>query len=253
MEIDKTNLWRGFSSAWRLLTAIPLPGDAWTDPKRALRWFPVVGIILGAGALATLYLFGDLTQTWPAGAAFIAIAALSLATGSLHLDGLADWADAFWNPRDRERTLAIMKDSRIGAFGVVALVLLLLGKWICLTKLFEAGSGGWLIAALAAGRAAQVALAVRHPYARAEGTGRLFVEGAATEDATIAGCIAIAAALLFAPKLLPALIILAVAYAALRAFGAWCNKRIGGITGDLLGAGGELSEILILLLAASNT
>lgn len=243
-------LWLGFSSAWRLLTAVPLPGECTVDAKRSLRWFPVVGLVLASGILVALSALGDHVDTWPAGAAFIAIAAVSLLTGGLHLDGLADWADAFWNIRDRDRTLAIMKDSRIGAFGVIALVLLLLGKWVCLTRILGAGGGGWLVCAMAAGRAAQVVLAVSHPYARSEGTGRLFVEGATLKDSYVAMGIAVAASLLFVGPSVRLVVALVLGYLAVRAFGKWCSKRIGGVTGDLLGAGGELCELLILFIAA---
>jgi adenosylcobinamide-GDP ribazoletransferase len=174
----------------------------------------------------------------------------SFLTRGLHLDGLADFTDALGGSRDRERRLAIMKDTHVGAFGAIALVLLLLAKWLALTRLVASGTAVWVILVLVISRTMQVDLAVSLPYARAGGgTAHPFVTGAATCHRVVAVAAAVAIALGgYGPVGLAAL---AMGFAVTRLFGGWCRSRLGGITGDLLGAGNELVEVSLFFLTAA--
>jgi len=207
-------------------------------------------LLLGGCLYGLIIGFDRLTAgSWPGGAAFIALLAGVVLTGGLHLDGLSDWADGLGGQGDRNRILAIMKDSRTGAFGVMALGLAFLGQWIALSRLTSLGLAHWIIAALVISRAVQVELAVRLPYARPEGgTGASFVEGARPGHRLWAW----GQALLLAVGLLGPLGAAAVLLGWLGGlvFGSWCRARVGGITGDLLGAGSVLTESLLLLACA---
>ncbi|MBM4143879.1 MAG: adenosylcobinamide-GDP ribazoletransferase [Lentisphaerae bacterium] len=243
---------RGLITAIRTLTILPVPGRDAEKMSASLPWFPVVGLLLGAilwavarGAMALTPLF------WPEAAGVLVVVGGAVLTRGLHLDGLGDWADGFWGARDKEKVLAIMKDPRTGAFGVVALVSVLLGQWVCVTRLASAGGLEWILVAYVISRTMQVDLAVAHPYARAEGgTGAPFVAGARPKHLLVA--ILVAGALLLAvgrgaPVCLVALLI---AWLMTRLFGFRCRRRIGGITGDLLGAGSVLTETTVLFIGA---
>jgi len=242
---------RGLTTAFRTLTILPLPGRDASEPAASLPFFPVVGGVLGLMLWAVSLsngLFPD--GGWPAGVAALMLIAGSLLTRGLHLDGLADFIDAVGGAWDRERRLAIMKDTHLGAFGAIALVLLLLAKWIALTRLVTSGTAVWVILVLAASRTMQVDLAVRLPYARPEkGTGHPYVTGAAMWHLVVAMSAAVGIALGGYGPL--GLGVLGVGVGVTRVFGAWCRSRLGGITGDLLGAGNELVELCLLFLLAA--
>ncbi len=235
---------RGLVSALRTLSVLPVPGRDAASFANALPWFPLVGALLAL--LAGLPLLAG--AHWPAGAAFASVLLLVGLTGCIHLDGLADVADGLGCRGDRERCLAVMKDPRCGSFALAAVVLLLVGKLLALTRLATCGAGLWLIAAVVAARAAQVDLAVTHPYARASGTAADFVGAAGWRHRVLA-------------LLLAALLLLGLGYVFLLALPAALviahlvalrlRLRLGGITGDVLGAASELSECGILLAAAA--
>lgn len=242
----------GLVTAMRTLTALPVPGRDAKAMSDALPWFPVVGFLLGAILYALARGAVELTPPfWPQAVGVLVVAGSALLTRGLHLDGLADCADGFGGARDKTKILAIMKDPRVGAFGVIALVLVLLGQWVCATRLAETGRLEWLIAAGVLSRTALVDLAVAQPYARAEGgTGAPFVAGARLKH--LAAAVLLAVVLLVAagrgsPVYLAALL---PAWLLSRLFGFWCRRRVGGVTGDLLGAGGVLTETAVLLMGA---
>jgi adenosylcobinamide-GDP ribazoletransferase len=142
-----------------------------------------------------------------------------------------------------------MKDSRLGVFGAVAVILTLLFKWLAFSRLVAVSSTVWIIIVLMISRTMQVHLAVRLEYARTEGgTAASVVHEASGYHFAAAYMITLVAALVSGPMGLAAL---AVAEIITRAYGAWCRKNIGGITGDLLGAGNEIIEVVLLFLAAS--
>jgi adenosylcobinamide-GDP ribazoletransferase len=180
-------------------------------------------------------------------AAALSVSLLAAVTGCLHLDGLADTADGFASRGDRERALRIMKDPAVGAFGIVALVLALLTKWAALRTLSSKNSVGDVIAACAFARTMLPLLCVLHPYARAEGTGAQVVRGARLWHAMLAlaaaSLLGLAAGGLQALALLPVCLVLGLAT------GGLSRRRIGGITGDVLGAACELAETCALVVA----
>ena len=166
---------RGLVTALRTLTILPVPGDDSETPADALPWFPAIGAALGIIICGLLGVMEYLTKSSP-GPAVVAVAASVFLTRGLHLDGLADCADAFWGGWDRERILAIMKDSALGTFGTIALVLVLLAKWCSIAALIDSGALNWIIIAMTVSRAVQVDLATGHDYARPEGgTGARFI------------------------------------------------------------------------------
>jgi adenosylcobinamide-GDP ribazoletransferase len=172
-----------------------------------------------------------------------------VSTRSLHLDGLADLADAVGGGWDRARRLEIMKDTHLGVFGGVAVIIILLFKWLAFTRLVAIGGTVWIILVLMISRTMQVHLAVRLDYARPEGgTAASIVHQATGYHFAAAFMTTVVAALVFGPLGVAAL---AAAEIITWAYGAWCRKNIGGITGDLLGAGNEIVEVVLLFMTAS--
>lgn len=242
----------------RTLTVLVVPGRDADRPADAMPWFPVVGALIGlimflpawACQVPGKELLQDI-EPWPAGIALVMLAFGVLVTGGLHLDGVGDWADGFFGARKRERVLEIMKDPRVGSFGVIALVLVLLAKWAALTRIVGTeASLNWVIVAAIASRYAQVELAASLPYARAEGgTAGAFVDGAGMRHRVWALLLAlIGCGVCCGPAGFAAL---AIAWILIRSFRRYCRSRIGGVTGDLLGAGSELVETTLLMLAAA--
>ncbi len=228
--------------AVQFLTVLPVHLDAPPDAAlraRAALYYPLVGLALGA-ALAGL---AWLLRGAPDGlAAALLLAAWVVASGGLHLDGLADSADAWVGGLgDRARTLQILKDPRCGPMGVLALALVLLVKFAALP------AAGWpaLLAVPLAGRAAALALLADLPYVRAGGIAS-GLQARLPRRAALAvlGIAAAAVAALAGPG---ALLAALAVYAALRQA---LRRRLGGTTGDTLGAAVELVETAVLVAAA---
>lgn len=240
-----------FPVALVLLTRLPLPHlprAAFAAQARAVWAFPLVGLVVAviAGGVGWAGLALRL-PVW--GAAGLVLAAQILLTGAMHEDGLADTADGFWGGLTPARRLEIMKDSAIGSYGVLALILSLGLRWGALTALVPLGPGP-LIAAAAVSRAG-LPLLMRLPNARGSGlsqsVGRpgLVPCGAGL----VIGC-AVAGAATGGQFIAPAL----AAALALATLAALARARIGGQSGDVLGAGQQLAEIALLLgLAATLT
>jgi len=240
---------RGLVTAIRTLSIFPVPGRDAEHMSHALFWFPLVGCLLGVIlwglARGLSFIFGG----WNDGMATVVVAGGAILTRGLHLDGLADWADGFFGGSAREDVLAVMKDSQVGAFGIVALILVLLGKWVAFSRLIEMGSCLWIVPAYIASRMTMVELAVCLPYARSEGgTAGPFVEGA--QPCHRFGAILLSAALLFLFNGLAGAILLSGGWIACRLLGIWFQRRVAGVTGDLLGTCCELVETGLLLACA---
>ncbi len=230
------------------LTRLPVPwprAASAADLARAMRLFPVVGFGLGLAA-AAMQAVGLALGLPPLAAAALALAALALLTGGLHEDGLADTADGIGARADRARSLAIMRDSRIGAHGALALLLVLLLRAAALA----AAEPAWLVlpAAEAAGRAAAPALMAALPPARADGlaatTGRV-----PAASALVAGGLALLALLVALPTG-RALLAGVFAAAVVAGLGVIARRRLGGQTGDVAGAAILLAATAVLLVAA---
>jgi adenosylcobinamide-GDP ribazoletransferase len=205
--------------------------------------YPLVGLLLGL-VLAALSAGLDRLGTGPGIAAFALVAAGVALTGGLHLDGLADSFDGLFLWGGPDRRLAVMRDPHVGSFGVAALVLVLLGKYVALESL-----AGWertlaILAAVATSRALLLVSSGLANYARPEGTGGILIRATTRRDALLGALTALALALAAGPAGLGAGI------AALALAVGWtrlATGRLGGITGDTLGALVELSELLVLM------
>jgi adenosylcobinamide-GDP ribazoletransferase len=238
---------RGFFSALSFLTVIPLPERLKSRKEGGMFFgYPAAGLVIGC-LLALLF--------WSAGfvfpdalAAVTLVAGSLLLTGAIHLDGLADCADAFYGRRGREETLRILKDPRIGTMGGAAIGLSLLARYAAASSL---GAPTLLLAlpVLSAFSRTTVLLALRVlPYARRDG-GIISAEG--TTPARRAGATLLAVLVVIAAGiLLPIPTILALL--ALGAFWHLSWKRIGGCTGDVLGASIEIAEVVFLLTLAAQ-
>lgn len=243
-----TGLRDDICSAFALLTRLPLPGHAPQGARSAWAW-PVAGAVVGAGA-SLIAVAADVFAL-PAGVtAAAAMAVLAMLTGALHEDGLADTADGFFGGHTPDRRLAIMKDSHIGSFGTLALILVTLARWSALTALCAGGHGAVaLITAGAASRVPMVALMAALPNARGDGLSHSVGRPDATR-AVWAGSVAAALTLVLAPWSLVWLVASLVALTA--GLGALATRRIGGQTGDVLGASQQLADAACLAILAAT-
>jgi adenosylcobinamide-GDP ribazoletransferase len=238
-----------FAAALSLLTRLPVR----LRPETAVRgaasaWcHPLVGALVGllaGGALATAALAG----LPPTVSAAVALSVSIAVTGALHEDGLADTADGFWGGWSPERRLEIMKDSRTGVYGVLALVLSLLLRWSLLAALLAPGPAAavaTLVASGALSRAAMAGVWASLVPARRDGLSQSYGRpGRAT--AAIGAAVGLGTALLLLPPV--AALCAAVAAAASAVWMGWmAHRRIGGQTGDVLGATQQCAEIAVLL------
>ena len=240
---------RGLGTAARTLTICPWPGRGEDDFASSLNWFPFVGgllglVLFGIGKGMALLPF----PPWPAMAALCLLAAETWLTRGLHLDGLADWADSIGGGRQREKRLLIMKDTAVGAFGILALVIALLVKWVAFERLITSGALIWVVAVLTLSRAVMADLLTRLPYARAEGgMGEPFAVQGRGASRTVLYLPTLAVCLLYGP-LGGGLFLLGVIETGL--FTARMRRVFGGITGDLLGTANEMIELTLLTLVA---
>lgn len=245
-------LLREIRLAGSFLTRLPIGLPMEVEPLqlgRSMAWFPLVGLVLGALLVTADWALGAILPRLICDALVLSL--LVLATGALHLDGWADLCDGVGGGHDRANALRIMKDSRIGVFGATGLVLLLLIKYLALASLPLAVKPAALLLAPAAGRWSPVVLAVTQPYLRGpEGTGSAFAAHAGNRELGLASLtlLAVAASVLA----WQGLIVVGVIGLALLAFARWMRHRLGGVTGDVLGASVELTELLSLLLVLAG-
>ena len=239
---------RPLFAALRFLSILPVPQD-WAGQDRALahsvKFFPIAGLIMGAIAAGCLWLLSFLLPQIVIAAA--AVVLLAIITRGLHLDGIADTADGFWSISDRQQTLDIMKDSHTGAMGVIAIASVLLLKFACLAALNSDMLWRGVLLMVLSGRCMMTLPISIFPYARKEGgLGKLFYETRTVFNALwaisvvssigwfIAGAAGITAAL---ASVLVTII-----------FGLYCKWKIGGVTGDTIGATCEITEVVTILV-----
>ncbi len=235
------------AEALALLTRLPVPTQAPRGAQAAWAW-PVAGLVVAvlAGCVAAVLLRLDVP---PAIAAGITLAVQIGLTGGLHEDGLADTADGFWGSTVRARRLDIMKDSRIGSYGVIALVLGLGLRWSALGLLFAEGQVfAPLIAAAALSRAPMAVLMAALPNAR--GAGLSAGLGRPSQETAL---LAVAVALVLGVAAAGWAILAPVFWLSLAVIGlaALTRAKVGGQTGDVLGAAQQISEIVVLTTFAS--
>lgn len=221
--------------ALQFLTRVPLPAVAAQreDFARAMAWFPAAGLVVGGAVAGAVWALGRADPWLGALGGVVAWAGI---TGALHLDGLGDMADAAGAAhKDPARLQAVLSDPHVGSFGVVAIVLQLLGKLV----LLHAVGGGWQLVPLAmAARVGPLVWTLILPPLH-EGLGTLFRDGIGWRHVAMWGVLC-AGAMVWAPWLgmvLPAMAIWVL----------WLERRIGGISGDGHGAGIELMETALLL------
>lgn len=232
--------------ALALLTRLPVPvRDAARGARAAWAW-PLAGAVLAA--LAALAGAVALALGMPAPvAALMALGALVMAGGGLHEDGLADSADGLWGGWTPERRLEIMRDSRIGSYGVIALVLSLGLRAVALTLIFAGGAlagAAALVSAAMVSRAAMAGVMAALPPARADGLAQ--AQGRPPwATVLLAAALAVAVAVVLAG--VPGIIAVAAASLAALAVAWLARAKIGGQTGDILGAAQQAAEIAALL------
>jgi adenosylcobinamide-GDP ribazoletransferase len=235
-------------SAFALLTRLPLPNHQSTGAASAWAW-PLVGAVLGAlgATLASAALWLGVT---PGVTAVLILALSAMLTGGLHEDGLSDTADGLYGGWTKARRLEIMKDSRVGSYGVLALVLVTLARWSALTAVLVFG-GHWaaLVATGALSRAPMALVMALLPNARGEGlshaTGR-----PSPATSLVALVLATAVAVSLTGWTAVPLVFAALGAAILLAISAL--RRIGGQTGDVLGASQQLAEVACLAVLSAR-
>ncbi|MEZ5584035.1 MAG: adenosylcobinamide-GDP ribazoletransferase [Candidatus Competibacteraceae bacterium] len=242
---------RAFILALVFLTRIPVPvrfTPQAEDWGRSVLYFPLVGLVIGIALVALYAVFHQLLE--PGVLAVLLLAVWALATGGLHLDGLADAADAWIGGfGDREKTLAIMKDPRSGPIAIVVVVLVLLTKFAALQTAVQHAVWGALLWAPVLGRAFILLMLITTPYVRPEGVAKAhadYLPRLACQRLLIV--ISVVLLVWWSGHALVVLVLLGVGFMALRYL---LLQRLGGATGDTLGATCELTEALGLCVMAS--
>jgi len=212
------------------------------DLGRSLVYFPIVGGVIGIFLAVISLIFGFLSRDISIVMVLIASAVL---TGDLHLDGFGDVCDGFFGARDKEKVLNLMRDSRIGAFGVIGLLSLFLLKFVLLLNVPQKTLPAMLIVMVMFARWIQVLACYKFDYVRTQGKAKGFTEGADKKGLVIATCFLLIAGLgLGGVKML---VILAFASLPVIFFMYYVKKRIGGMTGDTIGGASEIAELSFLL------
>ncbi len=233
---------RRLLGAIQFLTILPIPGQTET-PGRSALFFPLVGAFLGAFCGLTFEFFRK-----PFGAALAALLALSLAvalSGGLHEDGLADCADALRSGRTREKMLAILKDSRIGVYGAIALILCIAVRWQALAHV-QVNAVPGLVSSFALSRSSMVVLgAITKPVG--SGLASAFSQTLTPATSTLVAVQVVIAAGFCGWRGVPMLLLTAAIIAGARAY---FIRRLGGVNGDCLGATCLIVETANLLVLA---
>jgi adenosylcobinamide-GDP ribazoletransferase len=234
--------------AFQFLTILPWPRVQVRHPDDlggSMALYPIVGATLG-GIMVGVYFVGS--EVFPDGVLRPALVVLLIIlTGGLHLDGFADVCDGFYGGKSKAEALGIMKDPHLGTMAVVGIIAMLMMKVVLLSHLPSALLSSALLIFPAIGRGGMVWGMWMAPYARPEGgTGEAFFRTLGRRQVWTATLLLGGWAVLLAGW--SALIMLGLAVGATRLFVGYCNLRIGGMTGDTLGALNELLEILTLAL-----
>ncbi|MFC1977151.1 adenosylcobinamide-GDP ribazoletransferase [Chloroflexota bacterium] len=246
-----------FLAALSFLTIIPVPRRRETTPEevgRSIVYFPVVGgiiglILVGLNWLLDLFLPPDLVNG-------LLIVSMVVISGALHLDGLVDTCDGIAGHKTVEARWQVMRDSRVGAFGVIGVFLLLLVKYVSLGSVPE----NWLMVTLVlmpvVSRWAMVYAVFTYPYARPQGLGKAFKQGTSWQGFVVATVIAMAVAIGLARLAnvtyfyLAGLAIMFGVWIIVVATAAYLKRKFSGLTGDTYGAISEVAEVAVLILVS---
>ncbi|HEY1648232.1 MAG TPA: adenosylcobinamide-GDP ribazoletransferase [Terracidiphilus sp.] len=249
--IQIRRLWFDLLTAVQFLTRLRVPSGPYEQDSlaRAVKFFPIVGILIGSGSLLLYVLLAPhlpLTIV-----ALLVVVYLVAITGCLHEDGLADSADGFGGGGEREKVLAIMRDSHIGVYGAAALALSLLARVLLIASLPHTQVAAYLLVAPVLSRWTTLPLSFFLPPARERSEDRVDGQGARIARLTSPGSLIVGSlftfvivfALLRVRALVPALASVGVALTT----ALYYKHRIGGITGDCFGATNQLAEIAVYL------
>jgi len=212
-------------------------------------WFPIVGFLIGLALAGEDWLlahfFAQVIRS------VLIIVSLTVVTGAVHLDGLADTADALGGGRDRDRALDILRDSRVGTFGASAIFFDLTLKILALSTLAGHRRYSALIVAPMLARWAMLLVATGLPYLRSSGSGATLLSGEISGTPTAVVAVFTLAVMLMLGALRTTALATAAAIAIVFAMRLFYRRWLGGVTGDLIGACGELVEIAVLVTIAS--
>lgn len=238
-----------FLAAVGFFTRIPVPMQAdfnEADLNHSIRYFPLVGVLIGTLAALVYTLVAEVLSKELA--IIASMAATIYLTGAFHEDGLTDAIDGLGGGWEKEQVLTIMQDSRIGSFGAVGIFLVLLAKYEALAHTFPALIPVALIAGHALSRFAAVLVIYTQPYVKAKGKSKPLATKLSKGELLLAAVFGLGPLLLLAPKLLVTLLPVVL---------VWCwfsyklKKRLGGYTGDCLGAMQQLCELAFYLGVAA--
>ena len=245
---------RNFKTAVQFLTILPVGRSHETneaDLAKSMVYFPVVGFLIGI-----ILVYADKLLLWFLPDTIenvVLLFIMVMLTRALHIDGLADTLDGMMGGRDAESRLRIMKDSRIGTAGVLGIVLVLLMKYAGLNNLFYEAKTSVLLTAPVFGRWSQMLMMFKADYGRERGIGKAFVGHLRLGGLAAASVLAIglSAFVIYSYEMRTAILAVGIPCAVglfTLLWRWWIVKRLGGVTGDAIGAASELSELLTLLL-----
>ena len=244
---------RHFITGLQFLTRIHISKQSEWSPEsfgRSVKFFPLIGGILGIILVMINHLFAEYLPFTgfympPHVLTTLLIVANIILTGGLHCDGLMDTMDGIFSGRGRERMLEIMKDSRVGANGVMAFVLLIILKWSLIMDLSPLSLPTALLAMPILGRFAMVIGITVFPYARPDGIGKAFAQYADKSTLYIGLLLTL---LIIVPLGKQAIVSLAIVTICTMLFARFVTNLLGGLTGDIYGAISEIAEILVLFV-----
>jgi adenosylcobinamide-GDP ribazoletransferase len=239
---------KDFLQALSFLTILPCGKRLPTEDKemaRSMAFFPLVGLVIGLLLAIGYYLFSFILPK--SLTLWLTLGLLALLTRGLHLDGFADTIDGLACGGPREKILEVMRDSRIGAFGVISLILLIGAKYLALDQISTKSIPYSLMLMVVMGRNSMVLVCYRSPYARSGGgLGKPFTENLGAREIALSLVSAFWIVLLLT-GVKGILVFLGVLLFSL-AYRFFFIKKLGGVTGDILGAANELVELLCLIL-----
>ncbi len=249
--IQIRRLWFDLLTAVQFLTRLRVPSGPYEPDSlaRAVKFFPIVGLLIGSGSLLLYILLAPhlpLTIV-----ALLVVAYLVAITGCLHEDGLADSVDGFGGGWERERVLAIMRDSRIGSYGAAALALSLLARVLLIASLPRTQVAAYLLVAPVLSRWTTLPLSFFLPPAREHSEDKVDGQGARIARLTTLGNLIIGSlftfVIVFALLRIRALVPVVASLGVTLVTALYYKRRIGGITGDCFGATNQLAEIAVYL------
>ena len=239
---------KDFLQALSFLTILPfgriLPSED-KELARSMAFFPLVGLLIGLLLAIGYYLFSFIIPK--SLTLWLTLGLLAFLTRGLHLDGFADTMDGLASGGSKERILEVMRDSRIGAFGVISLILLIGAKYLALDQIPPKSIPYSIMLMAVVGRNSMVLVCFRSPYARSgEGLAKPFVDHLTTREMTLSSVLAFGIGLLLM-GLKGFLVFLMTSLFSL-GYRLFFLKRLKGVTGDVLGAANEMTELLCLIL-----